>query len=124
MTMKMKLCLEEKGRQQWAASVPEIPNLGVFGSTRLEALTGVTVRALHLLADRIETGEVDVENIHIESTGEEKLVELVAAILQKLQEDTHSPNAETIAAFKELEMGGGKRFDTIEELFAELNADD
>ena len=34
------------------------------------------------------------------------------------------PNAETIAAIEELERGGGKSFDSIEELMAELNADD
>jgi hypothetical protein len=34
------------------------------------------------------------------------------------------PNAETIAAIEELERGGGKSFDSIEELMAELNADE
>ena len=36
----------------------------------------------------------------------------------------HVPNAETIAAIKELEAGGGRRFGSIEELMADLNADD
>jgi hypothetical protein len=34
------------------------------------------------------------------------------------------PNAETIAAIEELERGGGKTFSGIEELMADLNADD
>ena len=34
------------------------------------------------------------------------------------------PNAETIAAIEELERGGGKSFNSIEELMADLNADD
>ena len=34
------------------------------------------------------------------------------------------PNAETIAAIEELECGGGKTFDSIEELMADLNADE
>lgn len=124
--MKMKVCLEEKGQREWVASVPEIPDLepGVIAPTRLEALAGVTVQALNLLADRIKTGVVSVENIHIESTGKEELVELIAEVLRELQEEAHSPNAETIAAFEEYEREGGKQFDTIEELFAELNADD
>jgi hypothetical protein len=33
------------------------------------------------------------------------------------------PNAETQAAMREAEAGAGRAFDTIEELFIELNAD-
>lgn len=38
--------------------------------------------------------------------------------------EVYEPNDETIAAMEELKRGGGKRFDTIEELLADLNADD
>lgn len=34
------------------------------------------------------------------------------------------PNAETIAAFAETERGGLKRFNSVDELFENLNADD
>jgi DNA-damage-inducible protein J len=34
------------------------------------------------------------------------------------------PNAETVAAMRELDGGLGKRFDTVEDLMADLNADD
>ena len=34
------------------------------------------------------------------------------------------PNAETLAAFDELEAGNGKSFDSVEELRAYLEADD
>ncbi len=34
------------------------------------------------------------------------------------------PNAETVAAMRELDEGQGKRFDTVEDLMADLNADD
>lgn len=34
------------------------------------------------------------------------------------------PNAETAAAIRELDEGLGKRFDTVEDLMADLNADD
>ena len=34
------------------------------------------------------------------------------------------PNAETVAAMQELERGGGRSFATVEELMADLNADD
>lgn len=34
------------------------------------------------------------------------------------------PNAETVAAIEELERGGGKKFATVADLMADLNADD
>ncbi len=34
------------------------------------------------------------------------------------------PNAETVAAMRELDEGLGKRFDTVEDLMADLNAED
>lgn len=34
------------------------------------------------------------------------------------------PNAATVAAMEELERGGGKSFATVEELMADLNAND
>ncbi len=36
---------------------------------------------------------------------------------------TKRPNADTIAALDELESGQGKRFATVDELFADLEAD-
>jgi DNA-damage-inducible protein J len=35
-----------------------------------------------------------------------------------------APNAETRAAIEELEAGKGKRFDSVEDLMTDLNADD
>ena len=46
------------------------------------------------------------------------------AALDALEDDGDVPNAETIAAIEELERGGGKSFDSIEELMADLNAGD
>ena len=43
---------------------------------------------------------------------------------QALPFDLHVPNEETIAAMKELDAGGGQRFDSVEALMADLNADD
>jgi hypothetical protein len=39
------------------------------------------------------------------------------------EEVGHIPNAETIATFEEYERNGGKSFNSVEELMAELNAD-
>lgn len=38
--------------------------------------------------------------------------------------DLLGPNPETLAAMKELEEGRGASFNTVEELFADLHADD
>ena len=38
--------------------------------------------------------------------------------------DVYEPNEETIAAMRELERGGGRRFKSVEDLMADLNADD
>ena len=38
--------------------------------------------------------------------------------------DVRAPNAETVAAMRELDEGRGKRFDSVEDLMADLNADD
>ena len=35
-------------------------------------------------------------------------------------EPTYTPNAETVAAMEEIESGNGKSFDSVEELFADL----
>ena len=39
------------------------------------------------------------------------------------QPTAKQPNAETVAALNELESGQGKRFATVDELFADLEAD-
>jgi DNA-damage-inducible protein J len=38
--------------------------------------------------------------------------------------DVRMPNAETIEAMEELDEGRGKRFDSVEDMMADLNADD
>jgi hypothetical protein len=49
----------------------------------------------------------------------------ICAESEREEEDAgHTPNAETIAAIEELEAGGGKSFDSVEELMVELNCDD
>jgi len=43
---------------------------------------------------------------------------------QALPFEIRAPNAETITAIRELEGGDGRRFESIEALMADLNADD
>ena len=52
------------------------------------------------------------------------------SLLQRTVEEQHTPsglfrpNAETVAAMRELDEGRGKSFSSIAELMADLNADD
>jgi len=46
------------------------------------------------------------------------------AVEKALPFEIRVPNAETVAAMRELDEGLGKRFDTVEDLMADLNADD
>jgi DNA-damage-inducible protein J len=43
---------------------------------------------------------------------------------QALPFDVRVPNAETVAAIRELETGRGQRFESVDSLLADLNADD
>ncbi len=47
---------EEDGR--WIAEVMELPGVLVYGQTRDEAVAKVQALALHVVADRLEHGEV------------------------------------------------------------------
>ena len=51
---------EEDGR--WVAEIPRLPEARAYGSTRREAAIGVTIRAFHILAERVESGELKVED--------------------------------------------------------------
>ena len=53
-----------------------------------------------------------------------RLLMLRVADERRLPFDVKAPNAITRAAIAELEAGKGKRFDSVEALMADLNADD
>ena len=53
-----------------------------------------------------------------------RLFMLRVADEKRLPFEVRIPNKETLAAMAELEAGGGKSFDSIEDLLADLNADD
>ena len=56
--------------------------------------------------------------------------ELYRGVLKRIVAEQHVsvdlfyPNEETLAAMRELQEGGGKTFDSVEALMADLNADD
>jgi DNA-damage-inducible protein J len=53
-----------------------------------------------------------------------RLFMLRVADEKRLPFEVKVPNEETLAAMAELEAGGGKSFDSLEVLLADLNADD
>ena len=53
--LKIELEREEDGR--WIAEVPALPGVLAYGETREQAIAGVEVLALRVLADQLENGE-------------------------------------------------------------------
>ena len=83
---------EEKGGR-WIAKIPGVREVVGYGSTPHEAAVGLTVRALHVLADRVESGQIEVEEepVRIFVAGAEKevsriLVEFLAGLKEGLPE--------------------------------------
>ncbi|OKH41995.1 HicB family protein [Calothrix sp. HK-06] len=56
MNFTIEIEREEDGR--WIAEVMELPGVLVYGQTRDEAVAKVQALALHVVADRLEHGEV------------------------------------------------------------------
>lgn len=56
MNFTIEIELEDDGR--WIAEVMELPGVLVYGQTREEAIAKVQALALHVVADRLEHGEV------------------------------------------------------------------
>ena len=53
--LKIELEREKDGR--WIAEVSALPGVLAYGETREQAIAGVEVLALRVLADRLENGE-------------------------------------------------------------------
>ncbi len=62
MTFRIEIEQEEDGR--WIAEVVEIPGVMVYGKTPEEAKAKVQALALRTLADRLENGETETEQIN------------------------------------------------------------
>ena len=101
---------EEDGR--WVAGIPQVPEARAYGSTRREAAIGVTIRAFHILAERVHSGELKVED-------EPEAIILggtAASFFELLVEQPgHTPSAEPIVATEERERDGSGSFDSVEQ---------
>ncbi len=62
MTFKIEIEQEEDGR--WIAEVIDLPGVMVYGKTPDEAKTKAQALALRTLADRVENGETDTEQLN------------------------------------------------------------
>jgi len=75
-------------------------------------------------------GEIqDIANQVIQASGL-TVSDVVRVLMTRIAQDRaipsalFQPNAETLEAFAEIERGGLKRFDSVDALFEDLNADD
>ena len=100
---------ERMANGRWVATIPGVPETRVvgYGWSRREAAVGLTVRALHIMADRFQRGELEVK---YEPAGIIDLADSLSAMLTEFA-GSHILNATTIAAIEELESGGGERGD-------------
>ena len=57
--MVLTLQLDREADGRWIAEVPTLPGVLAYGQTREQAIASVKALALHVLADRIESGEED-----------------------------------------------------------------
>ena len=53
-----KVDVERESDGRWIAEVPELPGVLTYGQTREEAVRRAQALALHVLAERLEHGEV------------------------------------------------------------------
>jgi predicted RNase H-like HicB family nuclease len=123
--MNTRAEFEQEKDGRWVATFPGVRGAVGYGSTRHEAAVGLTVSALHVLADRVESGDLKVQDEPVRillSAAEDQLAGVLVGLVLGL-ESGHTPNAETIAAIEELERWW-VRVSEVEELMAELNADD
>src|ERR1700722_10974768 len=56
-TVPLTIEVEQEEDGRWLAEVPELPGVLSYGPTRREAIEGVQVLALRVLADRLDHGE-------------------------------------------------------------------
>src|SRR4029450_1959780 len=94
----------EDGR--WVAEIPQLPEARAYGPTRREAAIGLTIRAFHILAERVASGELKVED----GPGAIILGDIAESFSELLVElhRGQTPSAEPIAAIEESESKGSK----------------
>ena len=63
--MKFRIEIDREDDGRWIAEVPDLPGVMAYGATREEAIRGAEALALHVVADRIENGEMTHEPVEV-----------------------------------------------------------
>lgn len=63
--MEFTIEIERETDGRWLAHIPALPGVMVYGATRVEAVANVQALALHVIADRMEHGEMVPDPLHI-----------------------------------------------------------
>ena len=61
--LKLTVEIEREDDGRWISEVPELPGTLAYGSSQSAALAAAEALALRVLADRIERGELEVEDL-------------------------------------------------------------
>lgn len=126
MQLTVEFDRETDGRH--IAEVLELPGCLVYGHTRREAEARAMTCALRILADQVDSGERDSRDVGEISFGEglRRARERPHRVRDEVGSCPlgipHVPNAETVAAM--LEPRRGPRFKSVEDLLADLHAED
>ena len=111
MNIPAELGREEDGR--WFAEIPGLPEARAYGSTRREAAIAATIRVFHMLAERVHSGQLQVEDqpgsIILGGTAES----LSALLIEPKRGRASSPQP---IANEELESQDGKSLHSAQEL--------
>ena len=62
-TMKLSIEIDREQDGRWIADIPELPGVMVYGSSKQEATDKVKALALHVIADRMDAGELSLEDL-------------------------------------------------------------
>ncbi|MGE4194622.1 MAG: type II toxin-antitoxin system HicB family antitoxin [Pseudodesulfovibrio sp.] len=62
--MKITFEFEQEDDGRWIVEVPELPGVMAYGLTKDEALDRVTALGMRVLAERIEAGELHMNDLH------------------------------------------------------------
>ena len=68
--------------------------------------------------------EDDFDELPEQEISTKEVVDEVNEVHEKMEEESRIPNKETVEAIKEAEDGGGKTFETVDELIEELDSDE
>jgi DNA-damage-inducible protein J len=85
--------------------------------------------ASRMVQARVPGDIQDIANQVIQASGL-TVSDVVRVLMTRIAQDKvippmlFQPNAETLAAFAEIEQGGLKRFDSVDDLYADLHAED